>query len=412
MSFLFLQGKCQEYQQLEKTKDNLQNQLTDVFGTQRKEKSVIKELIVKADKQAEDLLGVDDEASDQFFKEKEAFEKELKCLEAKHMAVHDQFSAQLASARFQIMAFPKQAFISLQETRDAFLGAVKRSSTSESGLSAKSEELLQEYRALNEALRQLSAAQDKQEEEDSENFCKGKMEKEERDSRLAARERVKQEAQSKMKKAREVYLASKSVPSKGSPHKPNLSPPLERAQNLPVQLSLPDHQSTATAHMEDTYSLPTDVNVGGNMGDETVAYQQSKKELEKAQKKHLEAVQKKQRKDQHEKPIMTGVTKLQLPLAERLLQDCLAKDTFNSLKKPVDHQMGDIYIYKCGAVEPLLHLDHTSWSLTHTEPRQCEKLFPGQKFPQSTYVRTSGDTSQKKIFLTFVDYGAIVVHYR
>lgn len=165
------------------------------------------------------------------------------------------------------------------------------------------------------------------------------------------------------------------------------------------------------ADVIDISSAQPDGNLEGNMGDETVAYQESKKALEKAQRKHLEAAQKKQRKDQNEKPTLTGVTKIRTPEVLKLIRDCLVKDTFSSLKKPVDPQIGDLYIYKCGAKEPVLNLDQTQWYLTHSDQRQNQALMPGRKYEQCTY-RTSQDMTKKKILFVDNHNGVVVVHYR
>lgn len=414
--FNFLQLKCLEYQQLENRKDNLQTELKDVFEEQKRATSVLREKMFRADQQAEDLLGVDDEASDKFFQEKETLEKELKCLETEHSAVRNEFFNNFASCREELMTYPSQAFKQLEDTRVAFFESVKRSSKSGPGFSAETEELGQQVLLLNRAQKELKEDHQKQKEKDFQDFLAGKLGPDEMQSRETARDREQQEASLKFNEARLAYSSAKQA--QADPLEMGISPKapaLEPIPNLQVPLSLPNHPSAApeVANVTDLSSLPINANPGRNMGDETMAYEKAKKDLENAQKKHLEAAQKKKRKDQHEKPIMTGVTNsLSMALAHKLILDCQKKDTYSSLEKPVDPHLGDIYIYNCGAFQPLVPLDCTSWKLTHSDFRQSKELFGDRQFPQHTYVRTTKDEPQKKIMLAFEDNHAIVVHYR
>jgi hypothetical protein len=125
-----------------------------------------------------------------------------------------------------------------------------------------------------------------------------------------------------------------------------------------------------------------------------------------------EPAKKKRRSDNFEQPICTGLTKLNLQQVGKLIQDCLNKDTFNNIAKPVDPQIGDLYIYRCETKEPVHALDKANWRYTHRQPRQDKSLFQGRTFYQSTFARSSGDRSQKKIILFDEDQGLVVVHYR
>lgn len=360
--------------------------------------------MLRADKQAEVLLGVNDEASDKFFLEKETLEKKLKCLEAEHSVVHDEYHKNFASCRVQLMTYPRQAFTQLEDTRVAFIQSVKRSS--ESQFSDKTEELRQQVITLNRAKSALTEVHDKQKKEDTQKFLEGKLGPEEKKTRETTRGRELQEACLRLQEARLAYsLATKkeqSVPPETA---------LEPSQFLQVPSSLPYCPSAApeVANVTNLSSLSTPAE---NMGDETVAYQKAKKELENAQRKHLEAALKKKRKDEHEKPIMTGVTKINLRLVQKLIKDCKEKDTFSSLKKQVDPHLGDIYVYKCGAPDPVAQLDCIPWKLSHSEHRKSKILFGDQTIPQHTYVRTTNDEPQKRIIIQDSQQQVIVVHYR
>ena len=117
------------------------------------------------------------------------------------------------------------------------------------------------------------------------------------------------------------------------------------------------------------------------------------------------------REEQFEEPYLTDVPKLKLKEIQELMQECLDNNTFNSLAKPVHPDIGDLYIYKCGAFEPVHAIDNTNWKHSHTDVRSCQSVFWGRKFLQHTYVRKD-DLSQKKVLLLDNVGGLVIVHYR
>jgi len=129
-------------------------------------------------------------------------------------------------------------------------------------------------------------------------------------------------------------------------------------------------------------------------------------------KEFLESANKKRRRDDFDQPVLTGVPKFSLTEVGKLIQDCLNQDNFNNIAKPLDPQIGDIYIYRCGAIQPVHALDNANWRYTHSGTRQNESHFPGRKFLQCTYARRSGDKSQKKVILFDNVQAVVVVHYR
>ena len=53
-------------------------------------------------------------------------------------------------------------------------------------------------------------------------------------------------------------------------------------------------------------------------------------------------------RDNYDPPVLTGVTKLKRPFADRLIQQSLATNTFNNLDLHVNPKFVDVYIYKSG----------------------------------------------------------------
>lgn len=115
--------------------------------------------------------------------------------------------------------------------------------------------------------------------------------------------------------------------------------------------------------------------------------------------------------EQFEEPYLTDVPKLKLKEIGQMMQECLDNNAFNSLAKPVQAEIGDLYIYKCGAFEPVHVIDNTNWKHSHTDTRSSQSLFGDRKFLQVTYVRKD-DLSQKKVLLLDSIRGLVVVHYR
>ena len=129
-------------------------------------------------------------------------------------------------------------------------------------------------------------------------------------------------------------------------------------------------------------------------------------------KEICEPAKKKRRSDNFDQPICTGLRQLNLRQLAKLIQDCLNKDNFNNIAKPVDPQIGDLYIYRCETKEPVHALDKANWRYKHRTARQDKSIFHGRTFYQSIFERSSGDMGQKKVVLFDKDQGLVVVHYR
>jgi len=113
-----LQAQNQKYHGLEKTKDQLRAEAADVIVQQAVTKSTLKEECLSLDKQAEELMGVDDVASDKLFDQKLKVEEELKSLDAVFEAVNDAFAKKLNDCRLQIDDLQKQSRAILYSVRE------------------------------------------------------------------------------------------------------------------------------------------------------------------------------------------------------------------------------------------------------------------------------------------------------
>jgi len=266
-----LQTQNQAYHELAKHLDQLQKEAARVLQKQAEVKCGLKAEILNLDKQAEELMGVDDEASDKLFAQKLTLEKELKILVLEQSIKNDLNAEKLSEWRHKLLK--------LEETSKSTL--------------------------------------------------------------IASREDFVLQAQNKA----DICLAVASFLSNPS-----------------------------------------------NGGDD-----------------HFRG---EKRQDHFDQPFLTHLPKLSLKEAGRMIQDCLNQDNFNNLAKPVDPQMGDLYIYKCGAWETVHVLDGKDWKYSHKDTRKNQLHFPGRLFTQYTYQRSQNNLTEKKIMLVDSLRGVVVLHYR
>jgi hypothetical protein len=266
---LFLQDHNKDCNKLENKKKQLEKKATDILVLQAEAWSALKAKIIIVDKQAEDLMGVDDEASEKLFVEKQTLELELHDLDLKHSTENDHIAEKLRSCRKKLVKQQEAAKGILLAVRDDFIGHIMSMSTMGQGTSTD-------------------------------------------------------------------FLQSEDHPA---------------IQKDPA------------------------------------------------------------REDHFDQPFLTGVPKIQLKVMGKMLKDCLDRNTFNNLAKPVDPKIGDLYIYKCGAIPPVHAIDSTNWKHSHTDTRKNQIHFPGRILDQITYVRRD-DLAQKKVILFDSLRGLVVVHYR
>ena len=114
--------------------------------------------------------------------------------------------------------------------------------------------------------------------------------------------------------------------------------------------------------------------------------------------------------DNYDPPVLTGVTKLKLPFANRLIQQSLATNTFNNLDRHVDPKFGDVYIYKCGKAHLVSARDGQNWKHDGVYPRR-HYLVPNREFSQAAYIKED-NKDDKKYVLSDPLNGVHVVHYR
>jgi hypothetical protein len=104
---------------LEKKKEQLLKESADVLAQQAEARSALWEEILRVDKRAEELLGVDDEASDKLFARKHILEKKLQDLDSTHLEVNEQCAKVVANLRMQTKDLPKRSGAMLHKFREA-----------------------------------------------------------------------------------------------------------------------------------------------------------------------------------------------------------------------------------------------------------------------------------------------------
>jgi hypothetical protein len=271
-------------------------------------------------------------------------------------------------------------------------------------IEGKRQQLKEQYSALNKAVRDLEEDLEKEKKEDEGKLVLGLMEPKERDSRKEAREALIQKARDRSAKALQEFRDFQKANPKASSTPSAPVAPFPAPSTAPSQ-STSTAPSTAPAASSISHSFIS--NTSGGIVDRSM----QKKKQTKQQREILEAAQKKKRRDYYDQPFLTDVPKIQLKVMGKMLKDCLDRNTFNNLAKPVDPKIGDLYIYKCGAIPPVHAIDSTNWKHSHTDTRTNQLHFPGRILDQITYIRRD-DLPQKKVILFDSLRGLVVVHYR
>jgi len=409
--FLSLQAQQLEYQLLEESKDQHRKEASRLKEKQAEAKSALNTKILLAKPE-----------------EKQILEEQLESLEIEHTIENGKLASKLAESRQKFLQLPEKAKIILLSARDTFLKGFNSFSSAHStgphpNTEEKRKQLKENFSGLNQALKELEDAQDREQEEDAMNLNMGKITKEVRDFRKAAREKLHQEAQAKALAARKEFQAfqranpvpkgtpeSLAAPSTVTAPAPTSAP---TPSPTPVPTPAPTPASTpastpapATSPLE---GLHLEAHVGSARAELGPV---SKKRQAKKQNQMLESAEKKKRRSHFEEPLFRNMPKLSLKVAGKLIQDCLNEDNFNNLAKPVDPQIGDLYIYKCGAWETVHVLDGKDWKYSHKDTRKNQLHFPGRLFTQYTYQRSQNNLTEKKIMLVDSLRGVVVVHYR
>lgn len=111
---------------MENKKNQLLKEATDGLVLQAETRSALQAKIISVDKQAEDLMGEDDEASDILFAQKQTLETELQDLDSTHFAVNAEFAKIADDYRAQIKDLPKRSGVILHMFQEAVNSTLKK----------------------------------------------------------------------------------------------------------------------------------------------------------------------------------------------------------------------------------------------------------------------------------------------
>ena len=428
-----LQDLCHNMINLDKEKEGLIQEWAKIRAEQQQELDPLDTKIVKLNQQASALMGEDYSAADTLLAQVEVLESQKKALAAKHTEVKSQWAQKMASKRTEHLKAAVTLPSQMAEARNAFIGvaekttsapAAPKAATEDPAITAKREALLAEVRKCMDAKSELSAAQSQATKNDDELLATNNLTMDEYIARKDAREKAFEDIIGKLKDARQAQKAFldsvKSAPATAAA--------AAAAPPSPHVFKVPDVPKTTPRKVMPTFSLgpsmppappatpaslgESSISSDPDAGDVTAALKRKEKRLAKQEVAFLNANLKKKKKDQYEQPLFTGITKIRHPLVVQLISECMASNKFNTLTKPVLPRNGDVYIYQCGAKQPVIDLDQQTWKHEGTQIRRNVRTHPGREFFSTYYIKSVDNREEKKYIWSDEANGVQVLFYR
>lgn len=453
-----LQERSLALAEVDSSRAQLQDEANAVTSRHKKEQLPLTEKLDTIRAETDNLMNSGQDqtpAFDALLEEESTCQAELDKLVQAHQKIKLEVAAKCRAKLEEYVTLSHRLTPEIQEARNNFISSVTSAwatptpapdSNTGAASSSKRTELFNNIRKVESEVRQLTATHAKSEEEDYAKYIGGTMSQDQYDTRQAERSSALKDAKDEVARAKQAFqefsqsakqvappptalgklnLAPRkvSVPAKPLPKAPAMAAPAPArrgpsaapSRGPSTAASRPHQPAPAPPARSDSLGLSgiaLDASAAGSQGNVTLDVQRQLKLLEKQKRLFLEAQQRKKRKDYYEEPHLTGLSKLRMVTVAELYQEMESTDNYNSLHKPVDPRNGDLYIYKAGSRDPVLLLDNQPWKHDGLDIRKCEKLFPGRKFEQATFIKSDADKDTKKIVLSDNINGIQIVHYR
>ena len=407
---------------LDKAKEDLSQEWAKIREVQQQKIDSLDENLVQLNEKASGLLGVDEEAADAIFADSDRLESHKKALQTEHTEVNNEWAKRMASKRSEVYKAIRTCPSQMQAARTVFIDAAETAFATVAPAAATEdlEAINAEVKKLISEKNKLNAANSKEEKNDLDRLAAGNLKQEEIDARRALRKDASEKHEAKLlstKQAKKAMLERSKSAAKAAP------PPSHHVFKVPAvpittapRKAMPTFQIGPSRHPAP--SAPpaslgeSSISSDPDAGDVTAALKRKEKRLAKQEVAFLNANLKKKKKDQYERPLFTGITKIRHPLVVQLISECMASNKFNTLTKPVLPRNGDVYIYQCGAKQPVIDLDQQTWKHEGTQIRRNVRTHPGREFFSTYYIKSVDNREEKKYIWSDEANGVQVLFYR
>ena len=407
---------------LDKAKEDLSQEWAKIREEQQQKIDSLDENLAQLNDKASALIGVDETAAEAIFADSDGLESHKKALQTEHTEVNNEWAKRMTSKRSEVYKAIRTCPSQMQAARTVFIDAAETAFATVAPAAATEdlEAINAEVKKLISEKNKLNAANSKEEKNDLDRLAAGNLKQEEIDARRALRKDASEKLEAKLlstKQAKKAMLersksAAKAAPPPSHhvfkvPAVPITTAPRKAMPTFPIGPSRPPAPSAPPASLGES-----SISSAATAGDLTADIQRQTKKLAKQETAYMKAMLKKKSKDEYEKPHRTGIAKLQLLEVAAIIAEAFANNTFNKLGKTVQPRNGDLYIYKCGAKEPVVKLDQQQWKHDGTQKRQNKKQLANRMFFQTCYIKSILNHEDKKYILSDEENGVQLLHYR